>query len=36
MEITYTNFHEKPLTVEQILTSSSYIKIFKENDNLKK
>ncbi|KFF02228.1 hypothetical protein [Flavobacterium hydatis] len=36
MEITYTNFNEKPLTAQQVASNDRYIKIFKENNSLRK
>lgn len=36
MEISYTNLSGKPLTEQQVQLSEEYIKIFKENNRLKK
>ncbi|MEA9415384.1 hypothetical protein [Flavobacterium sp. PL02] len=36
MEIEYTNLYGKPLTAQQITSSEIYIKIYKENNRLRK
>lgn len=36
MEITYTNLHGKPITEQQIDATEIYIKVFKENNRLRK